>query len=364
MAAVFVMEMIVQSTCAAKDIMDMVQPSLPTASSALPCPFSAGWELIKTVELPKHGSDARLIGGFSAVAYQRQHDRLWLLSDSPQGYLVSFTGLRALLKTEQRSLRGGHRLMLRDPSGALLPEGFDGEGLVLMNDQAWIVSEGRRRPERRARLQRFSLRNGHLQQDVALPPAWQEREGQGLASNKGPESLMRTASGDLVLAAEAPLIQDRAHAGRDWVRLARLRPVAGGHPEPLDGMAIGPAGAAVTHKLGLTELLAMEDASAVLALLRSVSPDRGWTAHLAVVQMPASGRAAAPPIQPLHRWNLLSSGLPAANWEGMAWGPMTGDGRVSLVMVNDDGFSSLQRNWLSVLAPVHRPGCGPDQFAF
>ena len=99
-------------------------------------------------------------------------------------------------------------------------------------------------------------------------------------------------------------------------------------------------------------------------MYHSVSQDRGWTAHLAVLQMPASGRAAAPPIQPLHRWNLLSSGLPAANWEGMAWGPMTGDGRASLVMVNDDGFSSLQRNWLSVLAPVHRPGCGPDQFAF
>nr|WP_244276778.1 hypothetical protein [Synechococcus sp. GEYO] len=32
------------------------------------------------------------------------------------------------------------------------------------------------------------------------------------------------ASADLVMAAEAPLIQDREKQGKDWVRIAHLRP--------------------------------------------------------------------------------------------------------------------------------------------
>ncbi|WP_244276779.1 hypothetical protein [Synechococcus sp. GEYO] len=81
-------------------------PALPSPAQALPCPLAAGWELIHYVELPDLGLDGAHVGGCSAVAYQRKHDRLWLLSDAPTGYLVSFTGLSRLLQGEQVSLRG------------------------------------------------------------------------------------------------------------------------------------------------------------------------------------------------------------------------------------------------------------------
>ena len=360
-----VVVMMFQSTLAPRNMMVSALPSLPSPPVALPCPLSAGWELIHNLDLPGKGVDGVQLGGFSAVAYQRDGDRLWLLSDAAKGYLVSFKGLSRFLQGVQGSLQGGRRLLLRDREGLPLPQAFDGEGLVLDGDQIWIVREGRRRPLRRAKLQSYALSNGRLQREVPLPRAWQEIEGQGLASNKGPEALTLTATGDLLMAAEAPLIQDRAHLGRDWVRLARLRPGSDQLTELLVGVEIGPAGAASTRKLGLTELLALGDDSAVLALLRSFAFPEGWSAHLQVLRLPTEEPAApAPPIQPFYSWDLLAAGLPASNWEGMAWGPQLNDGRITLLVASDDGFNPLLSSWLSVLAPRRGPDCVPDRFAF
>ena len=51
----------------------------------LPCPLEAGWELVRTIALPRTLADGRPLGGFSAAAYQPMQDRLWLLSDAPVG---------------------------------------------------------------------------------------------------------------------------------------------------------------------------------------------------------------------------------------------------------------------------------------
>ena len=364
LTAVAVVMMMFQRTLASETMMVTALPALPSPAEALPCPLAAGWEVIHNLELPDLGLDGARVGGFSAVAYQRTDDRLWLLSDATTGYLVSFTGLSGLLQGEQASLKGGRRLLLRDRKGSPLAADFDGEGLVLNGHQAWIVSEGRRRPERRAKLQRYNLLNGRLQREVPLLADWQEREGQGLASNRGPEALTQMASGALVTAAEAPLIQDRAQQVKDWVRIARLRPGPDQLLEPLGRFEIGPAGAAASRKLGLTELLALEGDAAVLGLLRSFALPAGWSAQLQVLRLPAGESAIAPLIQPLQSWDLLDDGLPSANWEGMAWGPAMKDGRIPLVLVSDDGFHPFQSSWLSVLAPRRGPDCVPNRFAF
>ena len=54
----------------------------------LPCPLEAGWQLVRTIRLPRMLADGRPLGGFSAAAYQLKQDRLWLLSDAPIGHLV------------------------------------------------------------------------------------------------------------------------------------------------------------------------------------------------------------------------------------------------------------------------------------
>ena len=54
-----------------------------TPPLALPCPLEAGWEVVRTIELPRSHVDGRPMGGFSAAAYQRKQDRLWLLAMRP-----------------------------------------------------------------------------------------------------------------------------------------------------------------------------------------------------------------------------------------------------------------------------------------
>ena len=152
----------------------------------LPCPLEAGWELVRTIELPRTLADGRSLGGFSAAAYQRKQDRLWLLSDAPTGHLMPWGGLAQWLQGQRDSLRPGRRVLLRGGDGQPLPEGFDGEGLVIEGRQAWIVSEGRRSNDRRARLIRIDLGSGRLQQELPLPMPGEPPLAGALAPTKVP----------------------------------------------------------------------------------------------------------------------------------------------------------------------------------
>ena len=311
----------------------------------LPCPLEAGWELLRTIELPRTLADGRPLGGFSAAAYQRNEDRLWLLSDAPVGHLVPWGGLAQWLEGQRDTLRPGRRVLLRDGDGQPLPETFDGEGLVIEGRQAWIASEGRRSNDRRARLIRVDLGSGQLQQELPLPQAWRATPGQGLGSNKGPESLTSIGPGDLLLAAEAPLLQ---HQPGDGISLMRRRPgeeirSAGA----LDGGDIG------RHD-GLTELLAMPIRQQLLGLRRGFTPPDQWTARLQLFALPEPGGA---PVQPIIGWDLLEAGLPPDNWEAMALGPVLSDGRQTLVLASDDNFNPLQSSWVGVLSPRRTTAC-------
>ena len=198
-------------------------PELPMRLEALPCPRAAGWALIRLRELPKRVDNGLSLGGFSAAAYQASDDRLWLVSDASRGYLLPVGPLAKALQTGGQ-LQVGPRLILRDQTGTPLPPppSLNAEGLVLTDDHGvWIVSEGRRQAGHQARLQRFSLRNGQLQETMPLPPAWTALPGQGLAVNQGPESLTRSIHGGLLLATEAPWM-DRASNDRDDARLTHV----------------------------------------------------------------------------------------------------------------------------------------------
>lgn len=312
----------------------------------LPCPLSVGWELVRLLELSRTAADGRPYGGFSAAAYQARLDRLWLLSDAPTGHLVPWGGLAKVLSGVQRELHPGPRLLLRDSNGTPLPPGFDGEGLVVQGDAAWIVSEGRRTPERRARLIRITLQNGRIQEELALPEAWLERPGQGLDANRGPESLTALAPGDFLLGAEAPLQQQSS--GR-VVALARRRP--GADSIAFGALDLGPLG---PHD-GLTALLALPSRDRLLALRRGYELPSNWSTLLQLFPLPRS--KVAPPLQPLIGWDLQAAGLPPDNWEALAVGPVLSDGRPTLVLASDDNFNPLQTNWVAVMAPQQSEAC-------
>lgn len=186
-------------------------------SLAMPCPLSAGWEVVeqRLVE-PSQG------GGFSAGAYRPDGDELWLLSDAPRGSISRWRGLAA----------GGLKALQAMPPLPLnQPEPMDGEGLVLGARQIWVAAEGRRQPAQPAALLRYDLGTGSLQSSRALPPDWQLQSGRGLADNGGPESLTPIPSShDLLMAAEQPLQQDPD----DRVRLLRWAPDASGTLQPVN----------------------------------------------------------------------------------------------------------------------------------
>jgi len=332
-------------------------PELPIRWEALPCPLEAGWALIRLWELPKRADNGLSLGGFSAAAYQASDDRLWLVSDASRGYLLPVGPLAKALRTGD-PLQVGPRLVLRDQSGTPLPPSFDAEGLVLTgNHGVWIVSEGRRQAGHQARLQRFSLRNGWLLETKRLPPAWTARPGQGLAVNQGPESLTRSSDGGLVLAAEAPLLQDLAQGDTDGVRLAHLD-LEGVVEErgrlPLDFVSSDPKETDPKETVGLTELLALNGPPALLALIRRHRPLH-WTAKLQLFSWHARPSPLA--LQPITGWDFTNEEVPRENWEGLAWGPELDDGRRTLVIVSDDNFSLVQRNLVGLLAPRRSPRC-------
>jgi len=163
------------------------------------------------VRLPRLDGAGNIFGGFSAASYSANRDQLWLLSDAPKGQLVGWGGLDKLGKAPLRPLGVVH---LRSGKDANLPKSIDGEGLVLLGERAWVVSEGRGSPERPAQLLGFDRRNGELQLAMPMPAEWQPAPGQGLAANRGPESLTLLQRQDgpamLLMAAETALLQDSA----------------------------------------------------------------------------------------------------------------------------------------------------------
>ena len=313
---------------------------------SLPCPLHAGWDLVRTIALPRQGADGRPLGGFSAAAYQPELDRLWLLSDASRGHLLPLGRLARVLNDRSAALRPGPRLLLRDAGGQPLPNGIDAEGLVLEGSSAWIISEGRRTPGRTARLIRIEMSTGRQQEVLQLPSPWRATPGRGLATNQGPESLTALAPSQLLLAAERPLLQSDDPASIPMARLGRDRVVREQGALQIRGLA---------RSEGLTELLALPSQQRLLALVRGFQPPMHWTARLLLFAYP--GRNAAPPLEPLHGWDLLQTGLASDNWEALAVGPRLRDGRVTLILGSDDNFNPLQSSWIAVLAPRRTDAC-------
>lgn len=224
----------------------------------MPCPLSAGWDKLAELRLPRLDGAGQPSGGFSAATYRADRDELWLLSDAPVGQLVGWSGLGKLGNTPLRPLGV---VPLRRGTGANLPESIDGEGLVLKGERAWVVSEGRRTPERPPQLLRFDRRSGELELAIPMPAAWQPAPGQGLASNAGPESLTLLRRRDkpalLLIAAESGLLQDPPGQVRvlGWPLGTNMESLAG-DPEPRQPLRL-PQG----DGWGLTDLLALPETS-------------------------------------------------------------------------------------------------------
>jgi hypothetical protein len=316
---------------------------------------------VAEVRLPRLDGAGQPSGGFSAATYRADRDELWLLSDAPLGQLVGWSGLGKLGKSPLRPLGV---VGLRRGKGATLPESMDGEGLVLQGERAWVASEGRRLPERPPQLLRFDRRSGELELAIPMPVGWQPAPGQGLDSNRGPESLTlllrQGKPAMLLMAAESALLQDPPGQVRvlGWPLGTSMASPAG-DPKPLQPLRL-PQG----DGWGLTDLLALPEApleAPLLGLQRRFQVPDQWSNRLVLYPLPKpvtpAGNAA--PLPPLMSWDLKAIGLSPDNWEAIAPGPPLEDGRPTLLLASDDNFSPVQDNHLALLAPRRKAACRP-----
>ena len=329
---------------------------------ALPCPSSAGWQVVRQIELPRFNRGGRALGGFSAALYKFKPDQLWLLSDLPQGSLSIWDfGLAGLAKGKElaRPLPPPRELPLRGGEGGALPAAIDAEAMVLLGDQLWVASEGRRSAERPPQLLKFHVGNGELLQAIALPAAWRAGKASGLAANGGPESLTllpgrrRHGRPQLLMAAEQPLLQDPPRHRRlllwSWPRGLEPR------RDPPQARELGSLLLPPEPDWGLTDLLALRSNQLLALLRRFEAPDR-WQIRLALYPLPSSAPAAMP-ARPLAQWDLIAGGLAPDNWEGLSIGPRLADGRPSLLLVSDDNLSPFQANRVALLSPRQTDSC-------
>jgi hypothetical protein len=327
---------------------------------ALPCPSSAGWQVVRQIELPRFNRGGRALGGFSAAIYKPKPDQLWLLSDLPQGSLSIWDlALAGLAKGKElaRPLPPPRELPLRGGASAALSAAIDAEAMVLLGDQLWVASEGRRSAERPPQLLKFHVGSGELLQAVALPAAWQAAKDSGLASNGGPESLTllpgRHGRPQMLMAAEHPLLQDPARQLRLllWSWPQGLEPRRDPPQAREWGSLLLPPG----PDWGLTDLLALPSNQLLALLRRFEAPDR-WQIRLALYPL-STAAPAARPARPLAQWDLIARGLSPDNWEGLSFGPRLADGRPSLLLVSDDNLRPFQANRVALLSPRQTDSC-------
>lgn len=325
----------------------------------LPCPLSAGWELLWQHTLPRQAAGLPL-GGFSGMELDWRSRRLWLLSDAPRTHSLELRW-GGSVRQPQFELK---------PAKALLEQGsgrLDAEALVRpgQGSRFWMASEGRSGQQPPAALLALELTDAggfRVVQRAALPDGWQPTPGKGMRSNKGPEALVALAPKRLLLAAESPLQQDPGRHLR--LLLADLQGPQVAYSPLGTPLLVSPASGFAAH-WGLTALLPaaptvpsrQKRTPPLLALWRGYAEPDQWRNRLTLLPPLALNQQATPALAPSASWNLQRLGLEPDNWEALAAGPTLDDGRPTLLLASDDNFNPLQQNRLALLAPRRSGRC-------
>jgi len=354
--------------------------SLPQVSAEDRLFLPLSLEFLGNYQLPETTLEGTTVGGLSALAYDRQRDRLYALSDdhsrtAPARFYTLKLNQDPLgpmgLKVEVEAVT----LLKNEQDQVYSQDTIDPEGIALSAHQSvFISSEGVASQNAPPLLAEFDLKTGKQRRRLAIPERyWRNPESaapQGVVENLGFESLAINPEGDrLFTATESALIQDFEAATPVQPVMNRLLHYWVGEPQPflisehaypLDPT---PAGALVN---GLVELIAIDSGGHFLSLERSYSPLIGYGAQIFQVANGGAtdtskldsfkGAAGIVPARKRLLLDLAQLGIPLANLEGMALGPHL-DGGQSLLLVSDNGFKAEQPTQF-LLFRLQRGGSG------
>ena len=338
-------------------------------------------EPLDHVVLPMEEFAGTQVGGLSAIAYDRDLNHYYVLSDDrqrPRFYTLSLdldaTGIdRVTLKAVTE---------LQDDAGNSMAP-LDAEGMVLTPNRSLIVSsEGSPRQKISPALQEFDLETGRLKTSFPIPARYLlgtkdgetfDTQTQGIQENIGFEALTISAPGGpyepfrLFAATEGPLYQDldvdpEIPFKNRWLHYL-IDPNGTGQSTLLAehwySMDTAPLGAVLN---GLSEILSIDVGGHFLAIERafglqglSIKLYQVTTGVASDVSAIASLQGNTSGITPIRKQLLADlTALQPDNLEAMTLGPRLQDGSQSLLMVSDNNFDTRQETqiWLFKLTGV------------
>jgi hypothetical protein len=334
--------------------------SIPQVSAESRLFLGLSATLVGSYTLPQTDFQGTTVGGFSALSYDAQQDRIYGLVDdktNPRMYTLHLdpkgSSSKAVTVEVVTSLKDPLKAEGSGSAGTL-----DGEGMVLTRrGTVFVASEGNLDLKIPPRLSEFNRADGSWQQTLTLPKQYWafDPEGNfklGVAPNHGLESLTINAEGDRLFAAtEGPLEQDKTQPYSRFLHywIGEPEPIlVSEHLYPLDAPETEPI---EENYRGLRDLVSVDNAGHFIALEQSHSEmkgDRTILYQLATgVATDIAGIRTLPPtlkgIVPILKKPLLDLAdlnLPLHNLQGLTLGPRLADGSRSLLLIGDNGMNS------------------------
>ena len=328
-------------------------------------------ELVDQYVIPKEEFQDTVVGGLSAIAYNREQDLFYVLSDdrgkrSPARFYTFQLEVEANEQKQIKiaSFKPQNVTILFDESGKKYKKGkIDPEGLAISpRNTIYISSEGNPTKDVEPFVAEFELATGKQLSNLRLPQRYlTEEKSQGIQENSAFESLTINRTGlpqdpfRVFTATENALLQDESFEGEEQARIRFLHYLVNPVGEPIvvaeHLYLLEPAPVEVISN-GLTELFALKTEGYFLSLERTY----GFTGAGAKIFQIVVGNATDTSnveslrgnigqIQPLKKkllFDLQDLDIYLDNLEGMTEGPRLPDGSRSLLLISDDNFNDEQ----------------------
>ena len=332
-------------------------------------------------QLPKMTFKDTVVGGLSALTYDRQHNKFYALCDDRSQFAPArFYTLGLSLKgtdTGEISIETvdvEDVTFITDENGKTYARGsLDPEGIALSpKGTIFISSEGVASQGIAPFIREFDRKTGQQQQSLPIPERYlpndntkKEQPPRGVQDNLGFESLtfepgsLAAAGGDpfrLFTATESALFQDSLPPGSEQkTRIRLMHYLIGNIARPMvvteHVYLLDPPPSGATSN-GLTELMTVDTGGHFLSLERT----HGLLGAGAKIYQLAMGAATDTSgiatlkgdisrIEAVKKklvLDLSTLGIYLDNLEGMTLGPRLPDGSQTLVLVSDDNFRDTQ----------------------
>ncbi|NJN56455.1 MAG: esterase-like activity of phytase family protein [Leptolyngbyaceae cyanobacterium SL_5_9] len=350
--------------------------TLPQVSAEERLFLNLSLDFLGEYRLPSDTSfEATPVRGLSAIAYDRQGDRFYALSDDRSEFAPArFYTLKLNLSNDagEVAIAGVEvervTTLLKEDGEPFAQGTIDPEGLALSPRQTvFVSSEGIASEGIPPFIDEFDLVTGAWQQRLPIPdryiPKTVDEQPQGVQNNLGFEALTLNPGGfsttwlepfRLFAATESALEQDRqpSEEAAQPVYSRFLHYLIGDELPVLISEHLYPNDVPPPLTVnGLTELVVLDQGGHFLSLEHSFGIAGAGARIFEIATGGATDTSGIPElnglsgIEPIRKRLLLDLAdlnIPLDNLEGMTLGPQLPDGTQSLLLVSDDNFSPDQ----------------------